>query len=58
MSYDVLGPYLISLMMSLSALGVFVWAVLAGALHGADEASLNFYRAELENDRSKRQADK
>jgi hypothetical protein len=47
--YEIFGPYLIALMMSLSAVCVFVWAVLAGAFHGADEAALNFYRAEVEN---------
>jgi hypothetical protein len=47
--YEIFGPYLIALMMSLSALCVFIWAVLAGAFHGADEVALGFYRAEVEN---------
>jgi hypothetical protein len=35
---------------------IFVWAVLSGALHGTDNASLNFFRTEMENDRTNRQA--
>lgn len=54
--YEVFGPYVIALMMSVSAVCIFVWAVLAGVFHGSDQAALNFYRAELENDRSKSRA--
>jgi hypothetical protein len=50
MDYEVLGPYVIALLMSLGALCIFVWGVFAGAFNGADEASLRFYRLEMEND--------
>jgi hypothetical protein len=53
--FSVLGSYLVGLMMSIGAVCVFVWAVLSGALHNADEASLNHYKAEIENER-RRQA--
>ena len=36
--------------MSLGALCVFVWAVLSGAFHGADEASRRFCEREIESD--------
>jgi nitrogen fixation-related uncharacterized protein len=48
--YEVLGPYLIALLMSISALCIFVWGVLSGAFNGADEAALRFYRAEVGDD--------
>jgi hypothetical protein len=53
--YDVFGPFLVAMMMSLSAVCIFVWAVLSGAFHGADDASLNFFWTELQNDRTNRQ---
>jgi len=53
--FDVLGSYLVSLLMSLSALCIFVWAVLSGTMHGADKASINFYETEIEHER-RRQA--
>lgn len=48
--YEILGPYLIALMMSLGAVCIFVWAVLSGAFNGADEAALRFYRTEVGDD--------
>lgn len=53
--FSVLGSYLVGLMMSIGAVCVFVWGVLSGALHNADEASRNHYQAEIENER-RRQA--
>lgn len=55
MDYDVFGPFLVATIMSFGAVCIFVWAVLSGAFHGADDASLNFFRKELENDRTNRQ---
>jgi hypothetical protein len=55
-NYEILGPYVIALFMSLSALCIFVWAVLSGALNGADEAAMKFYRAEVGDDGDTRQA--
>jgi hypothetical protein len=37
------------LLMSLGALCVFIWGVLSGAFHGADEAALRFYQTEMES---------
>jgi hypothetical protein len=53
-SFEVTGPYVGALMMSLGALCVFVWGVLAGAFSGTDEASLRFFRMEMESDESKK----
>ncbi len=50
--FEILGPYLIALMMSLGALCVFVWGVLSGAFNGADEAALRFFRTEMDHDRA------
>jgi len=50
--FDVFGPYLVALLMSIGAVCVFVWAVLSGAFNGADEASLSFYRREVGDDRN------
>ena len=47
--YEVFGPYLIAVIMGMSAVCIFVWAVLSGAFNGADEAALRFYRSEVEN---------
>ena len=50
--YEILGPYLIALLMGMSAVCIFIWGVLSGAFHNSDEAALNFFRAEMENDRT------
>jgi len=52
----VFGPFLVATMTSFGAVCIFVWAVLSGAFHGADDASLNFFWTELQNDRTNRQA--
>ena len=49
--FEVTGPYVGALMMSLGALCVFIWGVLSGALNNADEVSKNFYEREMEHDR-------
>jgi hypothetical protein len=50
--FEIMGPYLIALLMSIGALCIFVWAVLSGAFVGVDDAATRFYRAEMENDRT------
>ena len=52
MDFEVMGPYAIALLMSIGALCIFIWGVLAGALSGTDEEAIRFYRAEVENDRT------
>ena len=47
--FEVTGPYVSALLMSLGALCVFIWGVLSGAFHGADEAALRFYQTEMES---------
>jgi hypothetical protein len=51
--FEVTGPYVGALLMSLGALCLFVWGVLAGAFTGADEAAERFYRMEMESDESR-----
>lgn len=53
LGFEVTGPYLSALLMSLGALCVFVWGVLSGAFHGADDAAIRFYEREVENDNAK-----
>jgi hypothetical protein len=53
--FEVTGPYVGALMMSLGALCVFVWGVLSGALSDADKVSKDFYEREMENDEKARQ---
>jgi hypothetical protein len=50
--FEVTGPYVGALMMSLGALCVFIWGVLSGALINADQASTKFFEREMENDRA------
>jgi hypothetical protein len=52
--FEVLGPMLIALSMSIGALCVLVWAVLSGALGEADKTAVNFLRAELGHDGGRR----
>jgi len=52
-NFEIMGPYVIALLMSIGAVCVFVWAVLSGALAGTDDAATRFYRAEMENERTK-----
>ena len=40
-------------MMSLGALCVFIWGVLSGAFHGADDAAVRFYEMEMESDENR-----
>jgi len=48
--FEVIGPYAIALLMSIGAVCIFIWGVLSGAFHGADEAAIRFYQVEMEND--------
>jgi cbb3-type cytochrome oxidase maturation protein len=48
--FEVTGPYVSALLMSLGALCAFIWGVLSGAFHDADEAALRFYQMEMESD--------
>jgi hypothetical protein len=51
--FEVTGPYLSAMLMSLGALCVFIWGVLSGASTGVDDASLRFYHTEMESDGNK-----
>jgi len=52
--YEVMGPYLIAMLMGMGAVCVFAWGVLSGAFHNTDEAALHFFRAEMDNDRTRK----
>jgi cbb3-type cytochrome oxidase maturation protein len=51
MDFEILGPYTVAMAMSLSGLCAFIWGVLSGAFTDSDQASLTFYRMEMENGR-------
>jgi nitrogen fixation-related uncharacterized protein len=48
--FEVIGPYVVALIMSIGAVFIFIWAVLSGAFHGADEEALRFYHREVDDD--------
>jgi hypothetical protein len=48
--FEITGPYVSALLMSLGALCAFIWGVLSGAFHNVDEASIRFYEMEMESD--------
>lgn len=48
--YEVFGPYVIALLVSIGAVCIFIWAVLSGAFNGADEEALHFYYREVDDD--------
>ena len=48
--FEVIGPYVVALIMSIGAVFIFIWAVLSGAFNGADEEALRFYHREVDND--------
>jgi hypothetical protein len=54
-NYEVLGPYALAILMGLGSTCIFIWGVMAGALSETDQAALNFYHAEMANDRFKQQ---
>ena len=56
--FEITGPYASALLMSLGAVCAFIWGVLSGAVHRADEASVRFYEMEIESDAKHRQADR
>lgn len=45
--FEIVGPYLAALMMSLGALAIFIWGVFSGAFRGADEVALRFFQREV-----------
>jgi hypothetical protein len=55
--FEITGPYASAMFMSLGALCIFVWAVLSGAFHGADEASRRFCEREIESDENRAHAE-
>jgi hypothetical protein len=50
--FEIVGPYIAALMMSLGALCLFIWGVLSGAFSGADDASIRFLQREIGDDGS------
>jgi hypothetical protein len=48
--YEIVGPYVAAMMMSLGALSIFIWGVFSGAFRGADDAALRFYHREVDDD--------
>jgi hypothetical protein len=53
LGFEITGPYAGAMLMSLGALCVFVWGVLSGAFHGADDAAIRFYEREVESENAK-----
>jgi hypothetical protein len=51
--YEILGPYALAILMGLGSICIFIWGVMGGALIETDRAALNFYHAEMTNDRFK-----
>ena len=49
--YEVLGPYTLAILMGMGSTCIFIWGVLVGALSETDQAALNFFHAEMANDR-------
>jgi hypothetical protein len=49
-NFEIVGPYLAALMMSLGALCIFIWGVFSGALIGGDDAAKRFYHMEMGDD--------
>jgi hypothetical protein len=56
--YEILGPYALAILMGLGSTCIFIWGVMGGALSETDQAALNFYHAEMANDRFKDHADR
>jgi len=54
LGFEITGPYAGAMLMSLGALCLFIWGVLAGAFNGTDDAAKRFYEREVENDNAKR----
>jgi hypothetical protein len=50
--FEIVGPYIAAVMMSLGALSVFIWGVLSGAFSGANDASIRFLQREVGDDGS------
>lgn len=48
--FEIVGPYIAAMMMSLGALSIFIWGVFSGAFRGADEAAMRFYQREVGDD--------
>jgi nitrogen fixation-related uncharacterized protein len=48
--FEVIGPYVVALLMSIGAVWIFIWAVLSGAFNGADQEALRFYHREVDDD--------
>jgi hypothetical protein len=51
--YEILGPYVLAILMGLGSTCFFIWGVMVGALSETDQAALNFYHAEMANERRK-----
>ncbi len=47
--FEVAGPYILSLLVSISGVCTFIWAVLSGAFNGSDEEALRFYHREVDD---------
>lgn len=48
--FEIVGPYVAAMMMSLGALCIFIWGVFSGAFRGADDAALRFFQREMDDD--------
>jgi hypothetical protein len=54
-NFEIVGPYVAALMMSLGALCIFIWGVFAGAFRGADDAAMRFFHREVGDDGTEEQ---
>ncbi len=55
-NFDVLGPFLVALLMGVGSMCVYVWGVMAGAFGRGDDPAMRFYLAEMDNDKARRHA--
>jgi len=56
--YEILGPYTLAILMGMGSTCIFIWGVLVGALSETDQAAVNFFNAEMANDRFEDNSDR
>ena len=52
--FDVLGPYIVALLMGIGSMCVYIWGVMSAAFGHGDDPAVQFYLAEMADEQARK----